>query len=440
MRDNALCATFDSDRKGMNRTPATRMRSVNIERPVLLVTLAVFINYIDRGNLATAAPLIQYQLGLSATQLGLLGAAFYYAYVPLMPAAGWLVEHAGPKRVFAFGIAIWSAATALTGLAGGFVALLLLRLLLGLGESVAFPAATKVIAAVVPLDRLGTANGFMSFGYLIGPAVGTAVGGYLMSYIGWRAVFLLFGLASILWLWPWQRLSLPAPVARVDADRSPVPSFAAILSQRALWGAALGHFAANYTYYFIIAWLPFYLVRARGFSMTEMATTASWAYLLNAVAALGMGALTDRWLRAGRGATRIYKPVMGLAQLGSFGCMAAMVLLPPGGSVTALLAFEVIAGCSYPGLFAIPQTFAGPEATGRWVGVQNACGNVAGMIAPVVTGLLVDRTGGFDAAFAVAAVVSALGFAGWVWVLPHIAPIDWRGSVKSEISDRGVAT
>ncbi|HUI59123.1 MAG TPA: MFS transporter, partial [Steroidobacteraceae bacterium] len=85
------------------------MRSLNIERPVLLVTLAVFINYIDRGNLATAAPLIQDQLGLTATQLGLLGSAFYYAYVPLMPAAGWLAEHAGPKRVLAAGIAIWSA-------------------------------------------------------------------------------------------------------------------------------------------------------------------------------------------------------------------------------------------------------------------------------------------------------------------------------------------
>ncbi len=391
--------------------------------PVFLVTLAVFINYVDRGNLATAAPLIQDQLGLTATQLGLLGSAFYYAYVPLMPAAGWLVEHSGPKRALGAGIAIWSAATAASGLVSGFVALLLLRLLLGLGESVAFPAATKVIAAAVPLDRLGLANGFMSFGYLIGPAVGTAAGGYLMNYIGWRGVFLAFGCASLLWLWPWQRFSLPAPSAGID--RPTGPGFAAILRRRALWGAALGHFSANYTYYFIIAWLPFYLVKVRGFSITAMATTASWAYLLNAVSALAMGALTDHWVRSGRTPTRVYKPIMGLAQLGSVGCMIAMVLLPPTGSVAALLAFEVIAGCSYPGIFAIPQTFAGPEATGRWVGVQNACGNVAGMIAPMLTGLLVDRTGRFDAAFALAAIVSALGFAGWVWVLPRIAPIDW---------------
>ena len=138
-----------------------------------------------------------------------------------------------------------------------------------------------------------------------------------------------------------------------------------------------------------------------------------------------MGALTDRWIRSGRDPTRLYKPVMGLAQLGSFLCMLAMVTLPPMGSIAALLAFQVIAGCSYPGLFAIPQTFAGPNATGRWVGVQNACGNIAGMIAPVLSGFLVDRSGRFDTAFELAAAISALGFAGWVRVLPRIAPLDW---------------
>jgi len=415
------------------------MRSWNVERPLLLVTLAVFINYIDRGNLATAAPLMQDQLGLSATQLGVLGSAFYYSYVPLMPVAGWFAEHFGPKRVLAAGILLWSLATACTGLAGGFAALLMLRLLLGVGESVAFPAATKVVAASVPVDRLGFANGFMSFGYLIGPAVGTAIGGYLMGWFGWRPVFVLFGLASLLWLWPWLRLRLPSSTATAAAQ-SAAPGFPAILSQRALWGASLGHFASNYSYYFIIAWLPFYLVRVRGFSITAMATTASWAYLLNAVAALATGWLTDRWIRNGRTPTSVYKPIMALAQLGSFACMAAMAMLPATGSVAALLIFEFIAGCSYPGLFAIPQIIAGPAATGRWVGVQNACGNIAGMVAPVLTGYLVDRTGRFDLAFALAAMVSVVGFIGWIWILPRIAPIDWsavRGPAATQTARRG---
>jgi MFS family permease len=407
----------------------TERSALGIERPVLLVTLALFINYVDRGNLATAAPLIQDQLRLSATELGVLASAFYYAYVPLMPAAGWLAEHFGPKRVLGAGIAVWSLATAASGLAGGFVALLLMRLLLGVGESAAFPAATKVVAISVPRERLGFANGFMSFGYLVGPAIGTAVGGYLMSRIGWRAVFLLFGMASLLWLLPWRNVTLrpaAAVVSAAGAGPTVVPGFRDILAQRALWGAALGHFAANYSYYFIVAWLPFYLVKVRGLSMTAMAETASWAYLLNAAAALFTGWLSDRWIRAGRDASRVYKPIMGLAQLGSVACMAAMVMLPASGSIAALLAFQLIAGCSYPGLFAIPQIMAGPGATGRWVGVQNACGNVAGMIAPALTGLLVDRTGNFDAAFWLSAAVAAVGFAGWVLILPRIAPIRWR--------------
>src|SRR5664279_460781 len=109
-----------------------RMRtSPTAARLVLLVTVCVFINYIDRGNLATAAPLIHDQLGLSPTQLGVLLSAFYYGYVLCMPAMGWLAERYGAPRVLAAGVAIWSVATFLTGFAGGFLTLLGLRVLLG---------------------------------------------------------------------------------------------------------------------------------------------------------------------------------------------------------------------------------------------------------------------------------------------------------------------
>ena len=106
--------------------------------------------------------------------------------------------------------------------------------------------------------------------------------------------------------------------------------------------------------------------------------------------------------------------------------MIAMVLFPAAGSIAALFVFEIVSGASYPGLFAIPQILAGPDATGRWVGIQNAAGNVAGLIAPVVTGILVDRTGLFDVAFGLAAAVNVLGLIGWVFVLPKIEPLRWR--------------
>ena len=170
----------------MRETPAAA-------RLVLLVTAAVFINYVDRGNLATAAPLMQDQLHLSASQLGILLSAFYYGYVPCMPATGWLAERYGAKRVLAAGVTIWSLATLTTGFAGGFATLLALRVLLGVGESVAFPCASKLLAHAVDVSRLGIANGILSFGYLLGPAVGTLLGGYFMTVFGWRPVFVVFG-------------------------------------------------------------------------------------------------------------------------------------------------------------------------------------------------------------------------------------------------------
>jgi nitrate/nitrite transporter NarK len=109
-----------------------------------------------------------------------------------------------------------------------------------------------------------------------------------------------------------------------------------------------------------------------------------------------------------------------------------MVLLPVTGSIISLFILQIFVGLASPGIYAIAQIIAGPRATGSWVGVQNACGNVAGLIAPVVTGILVDQTGRFDLAFAVVAGVNVLGLVGWLVILPKIAPIDWaRAAARS---------
>jgi MFS family permease len=400
-------------------------------RIVLLVTVAVFINYIDRGNLATTATRIQDDLHLNATQLGLLLSAFYWSYVPFMLATGWLADRFGAKVVLGSGLAVWAIATMSTGFATGFAGLLALRLLLGVGESVTFPSVSKILADAVEVGRLGVANGVMSFGYLVGPAVGTLIAGYLMILAGWRAVFIVTGALSLLWLLPWRRVVIDPPVQRGTVDEPP-PTFPEILGQRALWGAALGHFASNYIYYFILNWLPFYLIRTRGFSEGSMTTVLSLAYAVNAASAFAMGWLTDRWIRAGRSATLIYKSIMGITHIVGIACMVGMMMLPESGCIISLFAFCLVAGCSYPGIFAIPQIIAGPKAAGRWVGVQNGTGNTAGPIATMITGVLVDRTGLFDVAFGIAAAVNVLGFIGWVVLLQRVEPIDW-GAVSRRV-------
>jgi MFS family permease len=405
---------------------------------VLLISAAVFINYIDRGNLATAAPLIQDELHLSTGQLGLLLSAFYYSYMLAMAPVGWLAERFGAHRVLAAGVVIWSIATLSVGFVSSFAALLGLRLLLGLGESVAFPCASKLLAQAVEPQRLSFANGVMSCGYLLGPAVGTLLGGLLMSAFGWRPVFVLLGALSVAWLWPWQR----AVVSRPDMNAAPSasqPSLRQILRQRALWSAAVGLFSANYAFYFILAWLPFYLVKARGFSMDSMAWTASWAYLLNAVFALLTGWLMDRALKAGRSANLMHKGVMALNHVLVIVCMAAMVLLPAKGLIAALLVYEAMAGVASPGLFAIPQIMAGPAAAARWVGVHNCVGASAGILAPAITGLLVERTGQFYYAFMLAAGVSVIGLIAWTVALPKIAPIRWDNADEGGARPTGSA-
>ena len=154
---------------------------------VSLLAAALFINYVDRGAVPTAAHLIQEELRLSPSQLGVLFSAFFWTYAFLQIPMGWVAERFGAQRVLAIGLALWACATMLVGLVHSFAALLLLRLLLGIGESAGFPTASKLLAASVPVASLGIANGVVAFAYQLGPAVGSYAGGLIMVHSGWRA-------------------------------------------------------------------------------------------------------------------------------------------------------------------------------------------------------------------------------------------------------------
>jgi len=394
---------------------------------ITLLTVVLMISYVDRGNLATAGPLIQKELGFDEVQFGKLASAFYLTYVLMMFPAGWATERFGAHRVLAVGVAIWALATLLTGFVASAATILLLRLLLGVGESPVFPASSNLLAANLPRDRLGGANGIISFGYLVGPAIGTWVGAMLMSSVGWRPVFILFGALSLVWLLPWMRY------ARRTAANAPPPALVEgapsswrILKERGLWGAALGHFSSNYNWYFILTFLPLYLVNKRGMSMIEMGNVAFWAYGLNSLGSVAAGLYTDRWIRIGRSPTVIYKFFMVTNHVVSIAAMAGMVLLPLNASLACLYAYQVFLGLSSPGVFGIGQILAGPLATGRWIGIQNCLGNMSGIISPALGGLLIQWNGGdYRYAFGAVCLVNVLGIFGWGVILPKVEPIDW---------------
>lgn len=392
-----------------------------------LLTLAAFINYVDRGNLAIAGPLLRDQFALSNAQLGLLLSAFFWSYAPAQLPAGWLAERLDARRVLAAGLAVWSIATALTGLASGFAMLLILRVMLGLGESVMYPASFKILACEALEVERGRTNGWMAAGQQSGPAVGTLACGLLMAWFGWRTVFLAAGCASLLWLWPWLR----TPRATVPAPAQPTPDgppTRALVRCRELWGSCLGNLGYAYAFYLVLSWLPVYLVKTHGFTMAQMAPLGAGIFALSAVTAVLTGWASDRWLKAGASSNRVRKTALLSGMVGLAACLSACAFARPLGALTAMAGCGLCLGVLLPAIWASAQTLAGPGAAARWWGVQNCFASLGGISAPVITGVVVDRTGSFSAAFLLAAGVALVGMFAYGVIVRRIETIDWHAT------------
>ncbi|MGA2182856.1 MAG: MFS transporter [Bryobacteraceae bacterium] len=396
---------------------------------LVLLGISVFINYVDRGNLSIAAPMLKEELGLSAARLGVLLSAFFWTYACLQPFSGWLVDRLNVNWVFAGGFFLWSAATATTGIAHTFAALLVLRLLLGIGESVAYPSYSKIIALNFPEEHRGLANAVISAGLVLGPGFGMLFGGLLMARFGWRPFFIVLGLGSLLWLVPWVKW-MPKRAEAKQAGAPGAPGLIEFLRLRSAWGTCIGLFSGNYVSYFLITWLPFYLVRERHFSMDNMAKIGGIAYLLGACFATLAGWFSDRWILSGATPTLVRKTITGggLALAGVFVGLA--VVSGPRYCVAALILGVVFFGVSASNMWAITQTLAGPQAAGRWTGFQNFVGNLAGVVAPALTGFVLDRTGHFYWAFAILTAVALTGTASWVFLIGPIEQVTWHGKLR----------
>jgi MFS family permease len=405
---------------------------------VALLAISVFINYIDRGSLSIAAPALKDELQLSASQLGILLSSFFWTYASFQIFSGWLVDRFNVNWVLAAGFLIWSSATAATSAAHSFTMLLALRLLLGAGESVAFPSYSKILAKHCPEILRGRANAFISSGVAAGPAFGIFFGAMLMARYGWRPFFVGLGLLSLLWLLPWA-MYMPVGPGLAVSSTARAPGILEILEQRSAWGTFFGLFAYNYLSYFLLTWLPSYLVHERHFSMQKMGGIGGAAYLILAISALVSGWISDFWITRGGTPTRVRKTftALGLA-LSSIFCFA-VVVFPFDEWLATLFLFLTCAGAGMctSNLWAITQTLAGPQAAGKWTGLQNFLGNLAGIVSPALTGFVVDRTGHFFWAFAVTAGVLLGGAVSWAFVVGSVEPVQWE-SQGADTADSAV--
>jgi len=398
----------------MSDSPTTQKSFLFFFPPVLLIAIACLINYVDRGNLSIAASTIQAELHITTGNLGVLLAAFFYSYTAFIFISGWLVDRFSANWVFVIGFALWSLATAATGLVHGLFMLLTMRLLLGAGESVIFPCSCKVMASFVPERFRGISNGLMTAGMKSGPAVGALGTGLLMAKYGWRPVFIGIGLVSLLWVpaWIWvtsQRVPLARP------DKASVSALE-ILRYRCFWSPTVGHFCSNYVMYFMVTWLPFYLQHERGLSLKEMTFVAAAFYACDSLGALSTGWITDILVRSGYSQPRVRKFSMALG-----GVLAAIMLV---GSAFAgphtyfywLIALGLSTGTNGWGPLTFAQTFAGPRVAGKWAGLQNGFANFSGMFSPMITGFLAQWTGRFAAPLGMAALVAIIGALSWTSV------------------------
>ena len=389
---------------------------------VMLLGAAVFLNYVDRGAIAVAAPLMKGELGLSATEFGTAVSALFWIYAPVQLVVGWLCDRFSVYRLIALGVIVWAASTLLMAFVGGFFSLLVLRVMLGVGESIIFPGSGKIIARHVPPEGRGLANAWCAAGIALGPAIGTLAGGMILANFGWRAIFIAFGLATLIWLLPWKRVIDALPATDENAVSS-VPVHR-LLGKWSLWAMGIGHAAGNFSFYFLLAFLPLYLVQQRGLSITQMTLVATLGYAVQAAAAFALGHYSDRWTKSGRSEAAIRRAMLMVGQLLAAGCILGIALTDSIAMIGLLLCLAGVASASLSmNLYSVAQMFAGPRAAGTWIGIQNALGNVSGIVGPVISGILIDRSG-YDSAFYLAAAVAAFGGIWWALGIPRIAQVE----------------
>lgn len=401
-------------------------------RLLALLVAAVFVNYIDRSNLSVSATEIKKEFSLSGEQLGLASSWFFGSYALCQLVVGWLLQRYSVKMVLGVGFVLWSAATAATGFVGGFTALLVTRVILGIGESVAYPAFSKIIASDYAETQRGTANALIDAGSKIGPALGTLFGGLIVAAYGWRSLFLILGFGAMIWVPFWVMWAprgsklqhTPDAAGAVAPVR--IPTMLELLSMRPVWGSFLGLFAINYAWYFMITWFPYYLENVRHFSKERMATYGAIPFVMIAIAATGAGFLSDRLISKGNSATRVRKTFIITGLLASVLLLPAFMAESDAVSMGLFWLASFAFGLTTANHWAVTQSIAGPAVAGKWTGMQNCFGNLAGVVAPWLTGKIVDVTGSFYLAFVGVVAMVIMGALSYAFLIGRIEPIDWN--------------
>lgn len=396
-----------------------------------LMFLLAAINYLDRSALSVAATPLAAEFHLDPVELGYLFSSFLWLYVVSLVPIGILVDRFGTRMANAVGIAVWSAATVLTGTVASFGALLGTRIVMGVGEATTYPAAGRMVREWVPVRERALFTTLFNSGAYFGPAVGGLALGPLAAVAGWRWCFYACGAVGFVWLAAWLvwfrspgraawlqpderamilRERSAGPTADAAAAGPPALGLAGLLASPTMLGLMLTQGCAVYTQYLFLTWLPTYLQVARGISLARSGWLVALPYFGAVVLTVLLGRLSDALLtreavQAG-GRRRMVAGAM---------LMGAVILATP--FVTDLY---LIVGLIMVALGGVATTIGlniallsdllrSPQDAGRATGLLILGGNVFGILAPIVTGYIVQSTGRYDVAIVVAGALLVAG-------------------------------
>ena len=386
---------------------------------VALIFAGILISYIDRGNLGIAAPSIMREFAFSTSSMGLLLSAFFWTYAIFQIPSGMIVDRIGIRLVYAGAFFLWSMASSAIGLSHSLAVILILRMLLGIAESVGPIASMSFIRRNFSGAEAGLPIGIYIAGQNLGPAAGTLLGTQLIEHFGWREMFVITGLGALLWLPFWLWL---AP--RDDAQPKPAPQaiqpksvpWGEVVATRAFWAMPLCIFLSSYFWYFLLTWVPTYLTSSRGFSITEMGRVLSVPLFAMAVANIASGFVADRLVRRVGSVFRVRLWFCVAGYVGS-GALLLLLVLPGQSAVLPVLLVAVCAtGIGNANYWAISQHVAPSHLVGRAIGYLNTISQLAGATAPLITGWILGPDKNFGVALAIAGISAPLAAACLVFV------------------------
>jgi sugar phosphate permease len=394
---------------------------------VTLLVLAGLVNYLDRSTLSIANKSVSGELGLSASQMGLLLSAFSLPYAIAQLPVGVLLDRLGSRLMLGAGMMIWSVAQLAGGLVSTLNQFILARIALGVGEAPQFPAGAKVMSDWFPIEKRGRPTGIFVASSTIAPALAPPLLTALMLSLGWRGMFVVMGSVGIVVAVAWyalyrDRRDVVLDVetsAELESGRAEQPSRAmtaaewrSLFRYRTTWGMIIGFMGVIYMVWLYLTWLPAYLEQERGLSLTSASWIMTIPYLLGTLGQLSSGFVADKLLAGGMSPVNSRKwPICtGLLFAAAFTVPAAYTP-----SVTmaivyislAMFFINLASGASW----AMVSVAAPRHLVASLGSLQNFGGYLGGSFAPVVTGIVVDTTHSFVNALLISAAVAITGAA-----------------------------